>query len=195
MLDASASEPDYLYGAIEVGGTIRSKDGGEHWENLSHGQYLNDDMVDMHGVLASRWRPGSVFGIARAGMFRSDDGGDHWQHVPLEPLNPKGYIYCRDIREVPGSPRHLWVAAGAGFQSDAGTLLHSRDGGDSWSRVDIGAPVPHTMFKIAFDERQPALMSCATNGGEVWSSRDGGETWTALKPPPSGTQVYALARG
>jgi photosystem II stability/assembly factor-like uncharacterized protein len=51
------------------------------------------------------------------------------------------------------------------------------------------------MFKIAFDERQPALMSCATNGGEVWSSRDGGETWTALKPPPAGTQVYALARG
>jgi photosystem II stability/assembly factor-like uncharacterized protein len=38
-------------------------------------------------------------------------------------------------------------------------------------------------------------MSCATNGGEVWSSQDGGETWTALKPPPSGTQVYALARG
>ncbi len=153
MLDASASEPDYLYGAIEVGGTIRSTDGGEHWENLSHGQYVNDDMVDMHGVLASRWRPGTVFGIARAGMFRSDDGGDHWQHVPLEPLNPKGQIYCRDIREVPGNPRHLWVAAGAGFQSDAGTLLHSRDGGDSWSRVDIGAPVPHTMFKIAFDEQ------------------------------------------
>ncbi|MGH7061777.1 MAG: WD40/YVTN/BNR-like repeat-containing protein, partial [Stellaceae bacterium] len=70
MLDASASQPDHLYGAIEVGGTIRSTDGGEHWENLSHGQYVNDDMVDMHGVLASRWRPGIVFGIARAGMFR-----------------------------------------------------------------------------------------------------------------------------
>ncbi len=58
MLDASASEPDHLYGAIEVGGTIRSTDGGVHWENLSHGQYVNDDMVDMHGVLVSRWRPG-----------------------------------------------------------------------------------------------------------------------------------------
>ena len=109
MLDASASEPDHLYGAIEVGGTIRSTDGGEHWENLSHGQYINDDMVDMHGVLASRWRPGTVFGIARAGMWRSADGGDHWSHVPLEPLNVKGQIYCRDIREVPGNPRHLWM--------------------------------------------------------------------------------------
>src|SRR5258707_11670889 len=116
MLDASASEPDVLYGAIEVGGAIRSTDGGEHWENLSHGQYVNDDTVDVHGVLASRWRPGMVIGIARAGMFRSDDGGDHWKHVPLEPLNAKGQIYCRDIREVPGNPRHGWVAAWGGLQ-------------------------------------------------------------------------------
>ena len=195
MLDASANEPDHLYGAIEVGGTIRSTDGGEHWENLSHGQYLNDDYVDMHGVLASRWRPGSVFGIARAGMFRSDDGGDHWRPVALDPMNPKGYLYCRDIKEVPGNPRHVWCAAGAGFQSDAGTLLHSRDGGDSWTRVEIGMPVPHTMFKLAFDERRPALMSCATNGGEVWTSSDSGETWEAQPSPPGGTQIYALARG
>src|ERR1041384_4250301 len=87
MLDASATEPDVLYGAIEVGGAIRSVDGGEHWENLSHGQYINDDTVDVHGVLASRWRPGTVIGIARAGMFRRDDGGDHWRHGPLEAPN------------------------------------------------------------------------------------------------------------
>ena len=92
----------------------------------------------MHGVLASRWRPGTVFGIGRAGMFRSADGGDHWRHVRLEPLNAKGQIYCRDIREVPGNPRKLFVAAGSNFQSDLGVLLHSGDGGDTWTRVDMG---------------------------------------------------------
>jgi photosystem II stability/assembly factor-like uncharacterized protein len=194
-MDAGAGEPDLIYAAIEVGGTLRSTDGGEHWENLSHGQYLNDDAVDMHGVLASRWRPGTVFGIGRAGMFSSADRGDHWRHVPLDPLNAKGQIYCRDIREVPGNPRKLWVAAGAGFQSDKGALLHSPDGGDSWSRVDIGMQPPHTMFALAFDERQPARMSAATNGGEVYSSADGGDSWTAHKRPPGGTQIYALARG
>ena len=193
-LDASAGEPDLLYGAIEVGGTIRSTDGGEHWENLSHGQYLNDDAVDMHGVLASRWRPGTVFGIGRAGMFASADGGDHWRHVPLEPLNPKGQIYCRDIRAVPGTPRKLWVAAGGSFQSEVGVLLRSRDGGDSWSRVEMGLRPPHTMFALAFDERRPERMSCATNGGEVYTSLDGGESWITHKPPLGGTQVYALAR-
>ena len=146
-------------------------------------------------LVVSRWRPGTVYAIARSGMVRSADGGDHWSHVPLDPLNPKGHIYCRDIREVPGNPRHLWVAAGSGFISDLGILLHSRDGGDSWTQVDLGAPVPHTMFKVAFDEHQPDRMSCATNGGEVWSSHDGGETWAPQPPPPGGTQIYALARG
>src|SRR6202012_1275088 len=99
-MDASVGEPDHLYAAIEVGGIIRCTDGGEHWQNLSHGQYLNDDAVGMHGVLASRWGPGRVFGTGRAGMFSSTDGGNHWRHVKLEPLNAKGQIYCRDIREV-----------------------------------------------------------------------------------------------
>ena len=58
-------------------------------------------------------------------MFHSADGGDHWRHVPLDPLNAKGQIYCRDIREVPGNPRKLWVAAGGSFQSEVGVLLHS----------------------------------------------------------------------
>ena len=195
MLDASVEKPDHLYAAIEVGGTIRSTDGGEHWENLSHGQYLNDDAVDMHGVLVSRWRPGTVIGIGRAGMFHSADAGDHWQHVKLDALNAKGQIYCRDIREVPGNPRKIFVSAGANFQSEKGALLYSGDGGSTWSRVEMGVQPPHTLFKLAFDEHQPTLMSAATNGGEVYSSRDGGETWSALPSPPGGTQIYALARG
>jgi len=57
----------------------------------------------MHGVLASRWRPGTVFGIGRAGMFASADGGDHWRHVPLETAQSQGADLLRDIRAVPGT--------------------------------------------------------------------------------------------
>jgi len=157
---------------------------------LSHGQYLNDDYVDMHGVLASRWRPGTVIGIARAGMFRSDDAGDHWSHVPLEPLNPR----ATSIAVISARCRQPASSVGGGrrrLPERAGTLLHSRDGGDSWDRVDIGHQVPHTMFKLAFDERQPSRMSCATNGGEVWTSTDSGERLAAQPPPAAAAPVYA----
>ena len=31
--------------------------------------------------------------------------------------------------------------------------------------------------------------------GEIYTSLDGGDSWITHKPPPGGTQVYALARG
>ena len=191
-LAANPANPDEIYGAIEVGGIIRSLDGGEHWENMSHGQYLNDDTVDMHGVLVGRWRPGMVLAIGRAGLFRSTDQGAHWASARLEPLNPKGQTYCRDIREVPGDPKTIWVAAGANFQSDVGVLFRSSDGGSSWARVDMGVEPKATMFAIVFDERQPKRMYCATSGGEVFASTDGGQSWAARPLPDGATQVYAM---
>jgi photosystem II stability/assembly factor-like uncharacterized protein len=191
-LAVNPANPAEVYGAIEVGGVIRSLDGGEHWENMSHGQYVNDDTVDMHGVLVGRWRPGTVFAIGRAGLFSSTDQGGHWASARLEPLNPKGHTYCRDICEVPGDPKTIWVAAGAGFQSDVGVLFRSKDGGSSWSRVDMGVKPRTTMFTIAFDERQPKRMHCATSGGEVFASQDGGESWVERPLPAGATQVYAM---
>jgi photosystem II stability/assembly factor-like uncharacterized protein len=186
------ADSDELYGAIEVGGVIRSLDGGEHWENMSHGQYVNDDTVDMHGVLVGRWRPGTVFAIGRAGLFTSTDQGGHWSTARLEPLNPKGQTYCRDIRETPGDPKTIWVAGGAGFQSDVGVLFRSKDGGSTWTRMNMGVKPKTTMFAVAFDERQPKRMYCATSGGEVFASEDGGESWTERPLPAGATQVYAM---
>ena len=192
-LSANPANPNELYGAIEVGGIIRSLDGGEHWDNVSHGHYLNDDTVDMHGVLVGRWRPGTVFAVARAGLFRSSDQGEHWVSARLEPLNPKGQTYCRDIREVPGDPKTIWVAAGPNFQSDAGVLFRSTDGGLTWGRVEMDVEPKTTMFAIAFDERQPKRMYCATSGGEVFASEDGGQSWAERHLPEGATQVYAMA--
>ena len=195
MLAGSATDPEELYGAIEVGGLIRTLDGGESWENLSHGHYLNDDSVDMHGVLVSGMHTATVYSICRVGMFRSIDHGEHWLHVPLEPLNDQGTTYCRKIRQVPGDPDSIWIAAGAAFQSEMGVLLHSKDGGVSWERADIGFQPQSTMWDLAFDERHPSRMCCATSDGEVFASHDGGHTWSAHPLPQGATQVYSLACG
>ena len=194
-MSASLADPGELYGALEVGGVIRSLDGGEHWESLSHGQYLNDDMVDAHGVMVSRLRQGTVFSIARAGMFRSSDRGDHWLPVRLEPLNEKGQTYCRRVQEVPGDPSTIWVAAGSGFQGDLGAMFRSTDGGATFERVDIGHEINSTLFGLAIDERQPSNMFCAASRGQVFGSGDAGKTWNAYPLPEGSSQVYPLACG
>ena len=195
MMASSIADPNLLYAAVEVGGVIRSLDGGEHWENLSHGLYLNDDLVDMHGVLVSNMSTGMVYSISRSGLFRSTDRGDHWLHVPLEPLNTKGHTYCRTIRQVPGDPKTIWVAAGAEFQGDVGALFRSIDGGTSWERVEMGFQLTSTMFCIAFDERQSKRMYCATYGGQVFGSYDCGQSWSSYPLPEGAFQVYSSACG
>ncbi len=127
-----------------------------------------------------------------SGLFSSTDQGEHWTSARLEPLNQKGQTYCRDIREVPGDPKTIWVAAGATFQSDVGVLFRSRDGGASWGRVEMNVKPQTTMFGIAFDERQPKRMYCATTGGEVFASEDGGHSWAERHLPEGATQIYAM---
>jgi photosystem II stability/assembly factor-like uncharacterized protein len=194
-MSASMSDPNELYGAVEVGGLIRTLDGGDHWENLSHGQYLNDDLVDTHSVLSSRLRPGTVFSISRAALFRSSDRGDHWTHMPLDPLNEKGQTYSRQIREVPGDPKSIWISSGGDFDSIVGALFHSEDGGMSWTRVNIGFHLDSTLFGLAIDQQNPTTMYCASSNGQVFGSHDGGEFWTDHHLPEGATQLYALACG
>jgi photosystem II stability/assembly factor-like uncharacterized protein len=134
-----------------------------------------------------------VLAIGRAGLFSSTDQGRHWTSARLDPLNPKGQTYCRDIQETPGDPKTIWVAAGANFQSDLGVLFRSKDGGASWKRMDMGVKPRTTMFALAFDDRQPNRMYCATSGGEVFASENGGESWAERPLPAGATQVYAMA--
>ena len=195
QISASGTDADELYGAIEVGGIIRTLDGGEHWQQLSHGQYVNDDYVDMHGILASSFRPGNIYSIGRAGMFRSVDQGDHWARVPIEVLNEKGQTYCRQIREVPGDPKTIWLSAGANFMSDLGALFRSRDGGMNWDRIEMGVQPKSTLFGLALNQHNPSTMYCATMGGEVWGSHDKGDTWTSHPLPEGNDQVYCMACG
>src|SRR5881296_3657662 len=190
-----------LYAGYENCEIFRSADGGEHWQQLPVTVRFPEVTVAPGANPAKRVlemavnpsNPDEVYGaIEVGGIIRSLDGGMHWASARLEPLNPKGHTYCRDIREVPGDPKTIWVAAGANFQSDVGVLFRSNDGGASWARVDMGVKQQTTMFTIAFDERQPRRMYCATSGGEVFTSDDGGQSWAERHLPEGATQVYAM---
>src|SRR5262249_28309851 len=138
------------------------------------------------------WRPGIVLAISRAGLFASTDRGEHWTSARLEALNTKGQTYCRDIREVPGDPRVIWIAAGANFQSDVGALFRSKDGGATWAGGEMAVKRATPVSAPCSAERQPRPMYGATTGGEVFGSEDGGQSWAERPLPAGATQVYAM---
>ena len=193
MMGASPFDPQVLYGAIEVGGVMRSVDGGREWENLSHGMYQTDQAVDTHGILASSVSPGLVFSITGAGLFRSPDGGNHWGHVPLTPLDATGRLYTRAIQEDPADPNVIWVGAGNGFDGGLGGLYKSLDSGDNWIPVDMGVQPPSSIFCIAFDHSNPSRMACASYRGQVYISED---SWLYLggKPLTPGSDPRLCSR-
>ena len=200
---ADPSNPQDMYASVEVGGLLASRDGGESWESITDGVYVDNHTVDLHGVKVSQAAPGVVYIIAQIAMFRSRDRGHHWEHVRFGEMFPGG-SYCRGLTIAPDDPKTMYLAAGAGGGSappgtkEAGALFRSQDIGETWERVDIGETPPSRMFQIAIDPAAPSRIYCCTKDGHIYSSQDRGETWTKSQLPVEtsrGLHIYPMVCG
>ena len=183
-----------IYLSLEVGGLLRSLDGGRHWDAAIDGLYVAEDAVDLHGVILSPVRREELTITTRVGTFRSDDQGDHWRKLPVPALREKG-SYCRAIAYAPEQPRTLLLGAGNDFDGDRGALFVSRDNGATWKTADLPGPLKSTVFAIATNLRLPDQVHCATKNGGVFSSTDGGNSWRYAPLPRGAGHVFSLGLG
>ena len=109
---ADPSDASDVYAAVEVGGLLASRDGGESWDMITDGLYTRNNTVDLHGVQVSAAAPGVVYIITQVAMFRSRDRGARWEHVRFGEMFPGG-SYCRGLLVAPDDPRTMYLAAGA----------------------------------------------------------------------------------
>jgi photosystem II stability/assembly factor-like uncharacterized protein len=192
---ADPSNPQDMYGAIEVGGLIASRDGGETWKQILDGPYVRNNTLDLHGVQVSQAAPGTVFIITQIAMFRSRDRGHYWEHIQVEDMFPGG-SYCRGLTVAPDDPRTIYLASGAGGggapagTQEAGALFRSRDTGETWERVDIGDTPPRRMFQVAVDRAAPQNVYCCDYEGRVYASHDGGNGWQKTGQVPGEMSRY-----
>ena len=191
---ADPSNPDEMYAGLEVGGVIRTLDGGNTWEPINQGlSEGGEDRLDLHGVQVSAAQPGTVYISTREGMFRGPERGDRWEAIPLERYSP--ITYTRDLLLSPSHPDTVYVSLGREARGDVGALFRSRDLGDTWERVDHGVTPGSTMMAVAINLRRPSQVYCATRNGEIFGSLDEGATWKEYPLPDSAMEVYALAVG
>jgi photosystem II stability/assembly factor-like uncharacterized protein len=197
------SMPSDAYAAIEVGGLLATRDGGDSWDSITDGLYIGNNTVDLHGVEVNPVTSGLLFIITQVAMFRSRDRGVHWEHVRFGEMFPGG-SYCRDLVIAPNDPKTMFLAAGAGGggapagTEEAGALFQSNDSGETWKRVDIGEVPPSRMFQVAIDPLQPSQMYCCTGYGHIFSSHDHGVSWSMSQLPVAlsrGRHIYPMVCG
>ena len=188
------SEPEEIYASIEVGGLLRSLDGGKRWTNVIDGLYVDEGSVDIHSVVISPKRRGQLTIATRFGTFRSDDRGEHWRDLRAPLLRPIG-SYCRALAYAPADPDTLYLAAGNDFDGDQGALFISRDNGASWERTELGIPLKTTIFGLAVSASRPDYVFCSSKIGQVSHSADRGRSWHANPLPHACGHVFALAAG
>jgi photosystem II stability/assembly factor-like uncharacterized protein len=202
-LAADPANPDELYATLEVGGVMRSLDGGETWEDcssdlieLAEQPHLKskiqsdteiEGMMDGHALCVS----GAVFLAVRMGLFRSTDRGASWHDMKVGRFSP--LTYSRDVRVSPQDSRVLYACLSPAARSEDGSLYRSSDLGETWTRFDHDIKAAATMMAVALHPRDPDQVHCVSRSGQVFSTLDGGGRWLETRLPEGVRDVYAVA--
>ncbi len=177
-----------MYASIEVGGLLRSLDGGATWRNIIDGIYIDEGFVDIHSVVVNPDREGQLTIATRFGAFRSDDRGVHWRNLEAPLMRPVG-SYCRVLRYAPNDGNALYLAAANDFDGDRGALFISEDNGGSWLKAEPGVSLKTPIFGLAVDPNNPDNVFYSSKIGQLVYSRDRGKSW-AVNPLPAGAGTF-----
>jgi photosystem II stability/assembly factor-like uncharacterized protein len=154
------------------GGIFKSTDGGQTWQQLTHG--LPAGIVQAN-LTISQANPNRLYAAVATktavGIYRSDDAGQSWTQATTDP-RPAGRIGGGDLpvpRVDPKHPDTVYVASTVTWKStDAGktwTGFRGAPGGDDYQNVWINPNDPEIIL-LASD--QGAIVT--VNGGQTWSS-------------------------
>ena len=201
------SETDHIYAAMEVGGVIRSLDGGESWEDISAGlaelshephlrncilsEDLTEGMMDLHALTVSAEQPGTVWVANRMGLFVSEDHGDNWREFGIGRFSD--LQYGRDLMVSPHDPKVFVAALSDSSRGVAGSVYRSEDTGTTWQRIDHDISIDSTLMTVTVSKRDPARIFCGARAGQIFGTEDGGKNWVSLPLPDGVEDVRAVA--
>jgi photosystem II stability/assembly factor-like uncharacterized protein len=196
--EAANSNPDKLEpGGI---GILRSRDGGESWEELGIDQGFHPNELYIGSLMMHPNNPDIL--IAAAGndaylyakdrtigaIYRTMDGGDSWERALGLP-NASSIEICSSNPDV--------VYAGS-----ANAIYRSDDGGGSWQLVNGGADLrmfwgPEEVaagfpIDMQCDLEDPMRIFVNNYGGGNFLSEDGGSTWINASDGYTGAGMHTV---
>ncbi|MGZ5860204.1 MAG: WD40/YVTN/BNR-like repeat-containing protein [Croceibacterium sp.] len=196
--------PQAVFAGAERG-LFRSEDCGVHWSRV----HCALDGFAVWKLAASASDPDIMYAgtgaPTRAVFFRSRDGGRTWERTSLEmPEFCAGVSRPRMLALAvdPDDPKDVWAGV------EEGGLYRSRDGGDTWDRIDKtwsefgGNSDLHDIVILKQDDGSKVHLALtvialyrSTDDGKTWTRQPAKETWglrysrTLLRKPGSNREI------
>jgi photosystem II stability/assembly factor-like uncharacterized protein len=173
---------------IELGGLMRSTDGGESWQDHRPGA-----QPDVHSLA---WHPrerGRAYEAGGGGAAFSEDAGETWHSAD----EGRDRHYTWSVAVDPDDPDLWYVSASTGpFAAHGGgdpqARIFRRRGGEPWRALGGGLPepLPAMPYALIADD---GLLFAGLADGQIWESSDRGDSWRActLRGGPI-ARVHAL---
>jgi photosystem II stability/assembly factor-like uncharacterized protein len=161
---------------IELGGLMRSSDGGLSWEDHRPGA-----QPDVHSLAWHQRTPGRAYEAGGGGAAFSTDGGENWR--PADEGRDRHYTWS--VAVDPDDADRWYVSASTGPRAahgggDPQARIYRRRGGEPWQPLAGGLPDPLPAMAYALLATDGHLFAGLADG-QIWESPDGGESWSSLR--------------
>lgn len=190
VIAAPHTEPATVLAGIELGGVVRSTDGGETWAQV---EGAGDDV---HTLLTHPQAPGRYYEADGAGYVETKDYGDNWK-VTCQGI-PDEVRYFYSMAVDPGDPENILISASrdqySGHALRPNTLafdrnveidfpvwstIYRKQGDADWREVLHGLPDPNgsPLGRLATNPAEHGVFYYWTVAGELYRSANGGDNW------------------
>jgi hypothetical protein len=184
----SPRDADLLLVGIELGGLMRSTDGGMSWQDHRPGAQR-----DVHSLT---WHPrarGRAYEAGGGGAAFSEDAGETWRAAD----EGRDRHYTWSVAVDPSDPELWYVSASTGpyaahGRQDPQARIYRRAAGE-WDPLSDGLPDPLPAMPYALVATDGRLFAGLADG-QIWESNDRGDIWRkcTLAGDPL-TELHALA--
>jgi photosystem II stability/assembly factor-like uncharacterized protein len=183
----SRSDPNIVVAGIELGGVVRSADGGESWQDQRPGAY-----ADCHSLAAHAAVPEMLYEAAGGGFAESWDFGESWAAADAGIEHRYVWGSAVDLED----PTLLYVSAAAGPGRAHGrgfsdATIYRRRAGGRWEPVlERLAEFP---YALAADPDTPGALYAGLGDGTILRSPDAGAGWREVVRVPGLDALAAVA--
>ncbi len=169
----SPHDAELLLVGIELGGLMRSIDGGQSWQDHRPGA-----QPDVHSLAWHPELPGRAYEAGGGGAAFSTDTGETWHRADdgLDRHYTWSVAVDSDCWYVSASTGPY---AAHGRRDPQARIYRQRDG-EPWQPLTGGLPEPLPAMPYALLATDGRLFAGLANG-QLWESRDHGESWSPLR--------------